>query len=108
MPDLKIISLTLPGNGLIAPDFRRSDHANFWDINAPAVMLSDGANFRNLDYHTPNDLTNILDYQFMANIVKGTVATIATLPTYRDWETDRKSTRLNSSHEFVSRMPSSA
>ena len=27
---------------------------------------------------------------------------------YRDWETDRKSTRLNSSHEFVSRMPSSA
>ena len=28
--------------------------------------------------------------------------------TYRDWETDRKSTRLNSSHEFVSRMPSSA
>ena len=30
------------------------------------------------------------------------------LHTYRDWETDRKSTRLNSSHEFVSRMPSSA
>ena len=29
-------------------------------------------------------------------------------PRYRDWETDRKSTRLNSSHEFVSRMPSSA
>ena len=27
---------------------------------------------------------------------------------YRDWETDRKSKRLNSSHEFVSRMPSSA
>ena len=29
-------------------------------------------------------------------------------PTYRDWETDRKSTRLNSSHEIPSRMPSSA
>ena len=28
--------------------------------------------------------------------------------TYRDWETDRKSTRLNSSHEIPSRMPSSA
>ena len=27
---------------------------------------------------------------------------------YRDWETDRKSTRLNSSHEIPSRMPSSA
>ena len=29
-------------------------------------------------------------------------------PEYRDWETDRKSTRLNSSHRSLSRMPSSA
>ena len=27
---------------------------------------------------------------------------------YRDWETDRKSTRLNSSHITRTRMPSSA
>ena len=33
----------------------------------------------------------------------GTSSTI-----YRDWETDRKSTRLNSSHLKLSRMPSSA
>ena len=31
-----------------------------------------------------------------------------TKDTYRDWETDRKSTRLNSSHSGESRMPSSA
>ena len=30
------------------------------------------------------------------------------LAPYRDWETDRKSTRLNSSHSAKSRMPSSA
>ena len=30
------------------------------------------------------------------------------LTEYRDWETDRKSTRLNSSHLKLSRMPSSA
>ena len=30
------------------------------------------------------------------------------LAEYRDWETDRKSTRLNSSHSAKSRMPSSA
>ena len=30
------------------------------------------------------------------------------LANYRDWETDRKSTRLNSSHITRSRMPSSA
>ena len=33
---------------------------------------------------------------------------INTTDPYRDWETDRKSTRLNSSHEIPSRMPSSA
>ena len=31
-----------------------------------------------------------------------------TIAAYRDWETDRKSTRLNSSHSAKSRMPSSA
>ena len=31
-----------------------------------------------------------------------------TVARYRDWETDRKSTRLNSSHITRSRMPSSA
>ena len=30
------------------------------------------------------------------------------LAAYRDWETDRKSTRLNSSHRSLARMPSSA
>ena len=32
----------------------------------------------------------------------------ASMGNYRDWETDRKSTRLNSSHSAKSRMPSSA
>ena len=36
----------------------------------------------------------------------GFYSTIVTA--YRDWETDRKSTRLNSSHSAKSRMPSSA
>ena len=35
-------------------------------------------------------------------------ATTEQVATYRDWETDRKSTRLNSSHSAKSRMPSSA
>ena len=37
-------------------------------------------------------------------------STSKNLKLYRDWETfiDRKSTRLNSSHEIPSRMPSSA
>ena len=38
----------------------------------------------------------------------GTDDVLQVAPTYRDWETDRKSTRLNSSHSAKSRMPSSA
>ena len=37
-----------------------------------------------------------------------TIADILIGNSYRDWETDRKSTRLNSSHSAKSRMPSSA
>ena len=33
---------------------------------------------------------------------------LPTITNYRDWETDRKSTRLNFSHRSLSRMPSSA
>ena len=40
--------------------------------------------------------------------VSGTVAIAGWMFAYRDWETDRKSTRLNSSHSAKSRMPSSA
>ena len=36
------------------------------------------------------------------------VSGVAVLKPYRDWETDRKSTRLNFSHSAKSRMPSSA
>ena len=35
-------------------------------------------------------------------------SSLASFDEYRDWETDRKSTRLNSSHSAKSRMPSSA
>jgi hypothetical protein len=79
VPDLKVMSLALPGTGTIAPDFRRSDHAPFWDTNRPALMLTDGANFRNPNYHTTNDVSSVLDFEFMTNNIKATVATIATL-----------------------------
>ena len=40
------------------------------------------------------------------NVIVGVGVMVGVL--YRDWETDRKSTRLNSSHSAKSRMPSSA
>ena len=41
-------------------------------------------------------------------IIAGRVIAAVFFFCYRDWETDRKSTRLNSSHSGESRMPSSA
>ena len=48
-------------------------------------------------------ITNLEDVAITQNIHG-----VITYAMYRDWETDRKSTRLNSSHITRSRMPSSA
>ena len=57
----------------------------------------------------PANITNVANANFTGTVSSNAlVANISITSSYRDWETDRKSTRLNSSHEFVSRMPSSA
>lgn len=78
VPALKVRSLNVPGNGSIAPDLRRSDHASFWDRGYQALMLTDGANFRNSRYHTPADSAATLNYRFMQQVVQATVAAAAT------------------------------
>lgn len=76
VPALNIISTQAdPGN----PNFRRSDHARFWDAGIQALFLTDGANFRNQHYHQISDEISTLNFEFMSNVVKTTVATIATL-----------------------------
>jgi hypothetical protein len=74
VPGLKFIPLTVPGNGQIAPDLRRSDHARFWDAGYQALMLTDGANFRNKNYHTPEDSLGTLDIGFMTRVTRATLA----------------------------------
>lgn len=79
VPDLKRIPLAVLGNGLIAPDLRRSDHARFWDAGIKALMLTDGSEFRNSNYHTPNDAIATIDIPFLTNCVKAIVAAAARL-----------------------------
>lgn len=76
---LKVISLEVPGTGTIVPDLRRSDHANFWDKNIPALMITDGANFRNKNYHTSRDSMQYLDLNFMSAVIKASIATLIDL-----------------------------
>lgn len=90
VPDLRVISVEAPGNSQIAPDLRRSDHAPFWDSGHPALMLTDGANFRNLCYHTGCDTTeDKLNFTFMSRVVKATLAAMAELAgiQHGDWAT---------------------
>lgn len=61
----------IPGNGRAFPDVRRSDHAPFWDIGVPAVMLTDTSEFRNPHYHKPTDTIETLDLTRMAMVVRG-------------------------------------
>jgi ABC-type transporter Mla MlaB component len=90
VPGLKVSTVLVPGTGTIAPDLRRSDHASFWDAGYPALMLTDGANFRNLCYHTAQDtFDNKLDVTFMSQVVQATLATAAQIAGihHGDWKT---------------------
>ena len=53
-----------------------------------------------------NPFTHISDKKTKAEFIVDTRE--QAIESYRDWETDRKSTRLNSSHSGEPRMPSSA
>src|SRR5260370_35425421 len=78
VPDLRTISLVVPGNGELLPDTRRSDHAAFWHHGYPAVVLTDTANFRNPHYHQPTDTLDTLNLVFMEQVARAiTAAAIA-------------------------------
>ena len=65
------------------------------------------ANQKKVFTKAPPIATESEDYESPA-ISDENISALNTLGTYRDWETDRKSTRLNSIHSRASRMPSSA
>ncbi len=53
------------------PALSFSDHASFWEMNIPAVMLTDSAYLRNPHYHKDTETWDKLDYQKMAAVVEG-------------------------------------
>lgn len=79
VPILRVIDVEAPGNSQAVPDLRRSDHAPFWDADYQALMITDGANFRNPNYHGASDSLSTLDLTFMKAVVQANIATLATL-----------------------------
>ncbi|HTJ84934.1 MAG TPA: M20/M25/M40 family metallo-hydrolase [Polyangiaceae bacterium] len=51
-------------------DAARSDHASFWLLGYPAMLVTDTANFRNPRYHCAegSDTPDSLDYAFLARV----------------------------------------
>ena len=78
VPELKIVSATAPDN-LVPDDFTRSDHAYFWENGLPALFLTDGAEFRNPNYHRSSDTLETVNFTFMSRVVKAVIATAAEL-----------------------------
>ena len=68
-----------PFKGRIVPDTRRSDHASFWDLGYPAIMVTDTANMRNPHYHSPSDRIETLDLDFLAAVCRGLTSGLAAL-----------------------------
>lgn len=53
------------------PGVDLSDHGSFWNEGYPAVMLTDTAFYRNPHYHEKTDRPETLNYDAMAELVKG-------------------------------------
>ena len=83
---------------------------NISNANPAVVTTSTDHGFLAGSYVTffiPYNTMQALNYNtYLATPINATTFSIPEV--YRDWETDRKSTRLNSSHSAKSRMPSSA
>ncbi|MCI0462154.1 MAG: M28 family peptidase [Gemmataceae bacterium] len=74
VPGLPVEYLAVPGNGLVLPETRLSDHSSFWDAGLPALMLTDTSFLRNPHYHRASDTPDTLDYDFLARVTQGVCA----------------------------------
>ncbi len=70
----------LPVYSINAPAFVEgidwSDHYNYWKAGYTAVMITDTASNRNMNYHTECDTPDRLDYNRMAMVVQGVHAAV--------------------------------
>lgn len=55
----------------LAVNVHLSDHINYWKFGYPAIMITDTSFYRNPHYHTSSDSLETLDFERMAEVVKG-------------------------------------
>ena len=76
---LPVETLTVLGNGFLVPQVRLSDHAPFWDLGYPALLVTDTSFFRNPHYHRASDTVETLDLTFMTKVCEGVVNAVLNL-----------------------------
>ena len=74
---LPVYSLNAPAT---LPGIDFSDHRNYWAQGYPAVMVTDTAFFRNHNYHKPTDTIDTLQFDKMADVVRGVFWAVMHLP----------------------------
>lgn len=79
VPGLSVETLAVPGKGEFIPAVRLSDHAPFWDLGYPALMVTDTAFYRNPHYHSPSDTLDTLNFDFMAKVCQGVIRAVRCL-----------------------------
>ncbi|MFC2064798.1 M28 family peptidase [Chloroflexota bacterium] len=67
---LPVVLMVVPENGEQYPDTRRSDHAPFWDMGYPGIMLTDTANYRFPHGHKPSDTFDKLNLDFIVKVCR--------------------------------------
>ena len=69
------------GDGVypITGQLMRSDHGAFWLRGKSAMMFTDSANFRNPNYHQETDTPETLDPEFLEDVARLVIATVALL-----------------------------
>lgn len=73
---MPVFSISAPS---ILPGIDFSDQLNYWHAGYSAVMITDTAFYRNLNYHTQHDTAEKLDYKRMAMVVEGVYAAVVDL-----------------------------
>ena len=73
---IPVRSINAPGS---LPGIDFSDHLNYWSRGYPAVLITDTSFYRNANYHTAGDTIETLDFERMAEVVKGLYAMVTTL-----------------------------
>jgi hypothetical protein len=74
--NIGVQSLTAPA---AVPGVDFSDHLNYWKYKFPAVMITNTAFFRNPHYHLPSDKIETLNFDKMAEVVRGVYWTVVHL-----------------------------